>query len=167
MINLFEFKIIGPNKFYQFKLTNTDKNIIDWVKIIEGMVSKINQKMNDLKIMLLNKSLVRNQSNLINKLSESQSNRKDSDRIKISSSQNNISDTYKDKTLFKISESQEDEEYTENSSNLSDKNSKKRIKNNEMNDHADLKDLKDLFNYNENSNKLDINDDNLIDQSKI
>lgn len=95
------------------------------------MVRKINQKMNDPNIMLLNKKL--NGQKLINKVNESSINNNKNKDLKSDSflikntSQINITD--KDCGLFKISESIEDEEFTENGSNLS-KNSKRRLKKN-------------------------------------
>jgi len=83
-------------------LDNTDKNVINWVKIIEGMVRKINQKMNEQSnIMLLNKKL--NVQNLI----INKDLKPDSFLIK-NTSQINITD--KNCGLFEISESIEDEE---------------------------------------------------------
>lgn len=169
MINLFEFQITGPTKFYQFKLTNTDKNIIDWVKIIEGMIDKINQKMNDMKIITLNKS----NHSLVNLMKESKSK-----TVKSCSEHNNSSVDYnnisgRDKGLFKISESQEDE-YTENSSdkvNLETEQKRKRrvkksAKRDKMDDkHSEYEEKLSLTNI----NKLNINVDecNINDISKI
>lgn len=135
MINLFEFQITGPTKFYQFKLTNTDKNIIDWVKIVEGMINKINQKMNDMKIITLNK----NNHPILNLNKESKSLSKHTDDFK---SKSEFLLTDRDKGLFKINESQEDE-YTSNSSdkvNLdSEHNSKdKRSKRSKRSKRGDL-----------------------------
>lgn len=75
------------------------------------MVTKITQKMNDLKIIMLNKNLNRGHS-LVNKLSESHMKIEKSNNPmkKSSSSQNNLSETHKDKVLFQISESKEDDE---------------------------------------------------------
>jgi len=169
MINLFEFQITGPTKFYQFKLTNTDKNIIDWVKIIEGMIDKINQKMNDMKIITLNKS----NHSLVNLMKESKSKIvKTTDEIHKSNSEyNNLSG--RDKGLFKISESQEDE-YTENSSdkvNLDNEQNNKR----KVRKSAKREKRSDKHEENEdklcitNINKLSINMDdcNINDISKI
>jgi len=114
MINLFEFKLIGSSKSYTFKLLDTMKNVIEWVKIIEGMIKKINKKMNDLKILTINQGLnvalgsksIKNNKN--KHLLKKNSNEVEKKELSFSSSLifNNNNDV--DKGLFQISESQED-----------------------------------------------------------
>jgi len=115
MVNLFEFKIIGHYKSFSFKLLDTMKNVIEWIKIVEGMVIKINKKMNDLKLLSVNQVLniklgskFGSNKNSVNKKDKNRNIDVEKKEFSFSSSLNNNVNNDIDKILFQISESQED-----------------------------------------------------------